>query len=214
MSALCFAGHSIVECGLHSIASIAIYHSDVVDGINLSFPCIKRPYQDMAATTEIWYTVVQVASHSKNPRAHHGSQRKLPTALSSDLTSFIATNFSNDDVVHEEGRKDPPAAASPMSSPSLGNPRSDSILFGAAWRANRIAENLGADRAASGQGLSTRTFHFPDRYLHRHHHRYPVAGRGQSGSPRRLSDSIANSPIDCPLFDRRDHGSEEDSMDP
>ena len=33
-------------------------------------------------------------------------------------------------------------------------------LFGAAWRANRIAEDLGADRAASGQGLSTRTIHF------------------------------------------------------
>jgi hypothetical protein len=66
-----------------------------------------------------------------------------------------------------------------MSSPSLGSPRSDSILFGAAWRANRIAEDLGADRAASGQGLSTRTVHCPDRYLHRHHHhhRYPVAGR-------------------------------------
>jgi hypothetical protein len=36
---------------------------------------------------------------------------------------------------------DPPAAASPKSSPSLGNPRSDSILFGAAWRANRISED-------------------------------------------------------------------------
>ncbi len=33
-----------------------------------------------------------------------------------------------------------------MSSPSLGNPRSDSILFGTAWWANQIAEDLGADR--------------------------------------------------------------------
>jgi hypothetical protein len=159
-----------------------------------AFPCIKCPYRDMVCGS---------------------SQRKLSTALSSDLKFFIATNFSNDDVVHEEERKDPPAAVSPMSSPSLGNPRSDSILFGAAWRANRIAEDLGADRAASGQGLFTRTIPFPDRHLH-HHHRYLMAGRGPSGSPRRLSGSVTNSPIDCSLslFDRRDHGSEKDSMDP
>jgi hypothetical protein len=132
---------------------------------------------------EIWYAVVQVASHSKNPRAHHGSQRKLSTALSSDLTSFIATNFSNDDVIYAERRKDPPAAVSPMSSPWLGNPWSNSILFGAAWWANRIAENLRADRAASGQWLSTRTIHFPDRHLIRRHHRHPVADNDQdSGS--------------------------------
>ena len=31
---------------------------------------------------------------------------------------------------------------------------------------------------------------------------------------QQLSDSIANSSIDRSLFDRRDHGSEEDSMDP
>ncbi len=41
-----------------------------------------------------------------------------------------------------------------------------------------------------------------------------LAVRGPSGSPRRLSDSIVNSLIDCSLFDWRDHGSEEDSMDP
>jgi hypothetical protein len=79
---------------------IAIFHSDHFLALNVLI--------------EIWYVVVQVASHSKNPRAHHGSQRKLSTALSSDLTFFIATNFSNDDVVHEEERKDPPAAVSPI----------------------------------------------------------------------------------------------------
>ena len=97
-SAFCFAGHSIVECALHSIASIGIYHSDVVDG--------GLPSLALNVLIEIWYAVVQVASHSKNPRVHHGSQRKLSTALSSDLTSFIATNFSNDDFVHEEERKE------------------------------------------------------------------------------------------------------------
>jgi hypothetical protein len=97
--------------------------------------------------------------------------------------SQISLSHLSQQLAAEEGRKDlTVAVTSPMSSPSLGNPRSDSILFGAAWRANRIAENLRADRAASGQELSTRTIHFPDRYLH-HSHRYPVAGRGPSGSP-------------------------------
>ena len=96
--------------------------------------------------------------------------------------------------MRRERRKDPPAAASPMSSPSLGNPRSDSISFGAAWR----AEDLGADRDASGQRLSTRTIHFPDRHLHHHHHRYPgtnIGGHGGYRTALRTLRSIALSLI-------------------